>query len=160
MQSNTQNLASIKLSNGNDLNLSTSKHNKVLSAIVHEFASRFAKSSEVIYLGDTTNKDLYVDKKILKELGIPTNDCSILPDMIIYDRTKNRAFFIDAITSKGTITTGRAFELDEFLKKCKAGKIYFSAFLKRSEFTKQISNIAWKTHVWMADVPEHTIYYE
>ena len=94
-----QNLIPVKLSNGKVLKLSAGKHNEVQAAIVHEFAPRFAKSSEVIYLGDTANKDLYVDKKVLKELGIPINEHSKMPDVVIYDRGKNWLFLIEAVTS-------------------------------------------------------------
>lgn len=85
----TQILIPVKLSNGKTLKLSPGKHNIVQAAIVQDFAARFANGSSVLYLGDTANKDLYVDKKVLEELGIPVNQHSKLPDVIIYDHKKN-----------------------------------------------------------------------
>jgi len=67
------------------LKLSAGKHNEVQAAIVELFAPQFAKNGEVIYLGDTAKKDLYVDKLALKKLGIPIDEHSKLPDVVIYD---------------------------------------------------------------------------
>jgi hypothetical protein len=53
------------------------------------FAPRFSKGAEILYLGDTAKKDLYYDKETLEELNIPITQHSKLPDVIIYDRTKN-----------------------------------------------------------------------
>lgn len=152
-------LIPVKLSNGKTLKLSSGKHNEVQAAIVHNFAARFANSGSVLYLGDTAKKDLYVDEKMLKELGIPVNQHSKLPDVIIYDHTKNWLFLIEAVTSHGPVSPKRVVELEEFLKNCKAGKIYVTAFPDFAEFKKHSNNIAWETEVWLADVPEHMIHF-
>ena len=41
--------------NGKIIKLSSGKHNEVQAAIIEKFATRFAKDSEVLYLGDTAN---------------------------------------------------------------------------------------------------------
>ena len=112
-----------------------------------------------MYLGDTAKKDLYVDEKKLKELGIPVNQHSKLPDVIIYDHSKNWLFLIEAVTSHGPVSPKRIVELEAFLKDCKAGKIYVTAFPDFSEFKKHSNNIAWETEVWLADRPEHMIHF-
>jgi len=152
-------LIPIKLSNGKTLKLSAGKHNEVQAAIVHNFASRFANGGSVLYLGDTAKKDLYLDEKKLKELGIPVNQHRKLPDVIIYDHSKNWLFLIEAVTSHGPVSPKRIIELEEFLKDCKAAKIYVTAFPDFSEFKKHSNNIAWETEVWLADVPEHMIHF-
>jgi type II restriction enzyme len=152
-------LIPVKLSNGKTLKLSAGKHNEVQAAIVHKFAARFANGGSVLYLGDTAKKDLYADKKMLKELGIPINQHSKLPDVIIYDQTKNWLFLIEAVTSHGPVSPKRIIELEEFLKDCKAGKIYVTAFPDFAEFKKHSNNIAWETEVWLVDVPEHMIHF-
>lgn len=152
-------LIPVKLSNGRTLKLSSGKHNEVQAAIVHNFAARFANGGSVLYLGDTAKKDLYVDHKMLKELGIPVNQHSKLPDVIIYDHTKNWLFLIEAVTSHGPVSPKRVVELETFLKECKAGKIYVTAFPDFAEFKKHSNNIAWETEVWLADVPEHMIHF-
>jgi len=84
-----QTLVPVKLSNGKTIKLSAGKHNEVQAAIVHSFASRFANGGSILYLGDTAKKDLFVDEKKLKELGVPIDQHSKLPDVVIYDAKKN-----------------------------------------------------------------------
>ena len=149
----------IKLANGKVLQLSPGRHNEVQAAIIEEFASRFAKGSILLYLGDTENKDLHIERKLLKDIGIPITEHSKLPDVVIYDGAKNWLYLIEAVTSHGPMSPKRIIELDDFLKKCKVGKIYISAFPDFSEFKKHTSDIAWDTEVWIMEVPEHMIHF-
>ncbi len=149
----------VKLSNGKTLRLSAGKHNELQAAIVHDFAPRFANSGSILYLGDTAKKDLYVDESKLKELGIPVNQHSKLPDVIIYEQSKNWLFLVEAVTTHGPTSPKRIVELEEFLKNCKAGKIYVTAFPDFVEFKRHIANIAWETEIWLADAPEHMIHF-
>jgi type II restriction enzyme len=152
-------LIPVKLSNGKIIKLSPGKHNKVQQAIIQNFAPRFSKGAEILYLGDTAKKDLYSDEKILKELNIPITQHSKLPDVIIYDRPRNWLFLIEAVTSHGPVTPKRVIEIEEFLKNCKAGKVYVSAFPDFSEFKKHSSKIAWETEVWLVEAPDHMIHF-
>ncbi len=149
----------VTLANGTTLQLSPGRHNQVQAAIVEEFASRFAQGSSLLYLGDTENKDLYVDKGKLKSIGIPITEHSKLPDVVIFDESKNWLFLIEAVTSHGPMSPKRILELDKLLKNCKAGKIYVSAFPNFSEFKKHTNEIAWDTEVWIMDFPEHMIHF-
>ncbi len=149
----------IKLQDGRILQLSPGKHNEVQAAIVEEFASRFAKGSVLLYLGDTENKDLYVDKDKLESIGIPITEHSKLPDIVIYNEPKNWLYLIEAVTSHGPMSPKRVVELERFLNKCNAGKIYVSAFPDFSEFKKHTKNIAWDTEVWIMEFPDHMIHF-
>ncbi len=152
-------LIPIKLNNGKILKLSAGKHNEVQAAIVHQFAPRFAKGSEVLYIGDTANKDLYIVKKVLKELNISINEHSKLPDVILFDRQKNWLFLIEVVTSHGPISPKRLMELEELLKNCKAGMVYVTAFPDFAEFNKNSKNLAWDTEVWVMSFPDHMIHF-
>jgi len=152
-------LIPVKLSNGKILRLSAGKHNEVQAAIIHNFAARFANGGSVLYLGDTAKKNLYVDESMLKQLGIPVDQHGKLPDVIIYDSVKNWLFLIEAVTSHGPVSPKRIVELEEFLKECKAAKIYVTAFPDFAEFKKHSNNIAWETEVWLANIPEHMIHF-
>jgi type II restriction enzyme len=152
-------LIPVKLSNGKIIKLSAGKHNEVQRAIIQMFAPRFSKGAEILYLGDTTKKDLYYDEEILQELNIPITQHSKLPDVIIYDRIKNWLFLIEAVTSHGPVTPERVIEIEEFLKDCNAGRVYVSAFPDFAEFKKHTSSIAWETEVWLVEVPDHMIHF-
>jgi type II restriction enzyme len=149
----------LKLTDGRVLMLSPGKHNEVQAAIVEEFASRFAQNSELLYVGDTENKDLHIDREKLKSIGIPITEHSKLPDVVIYDQNKNWLYLIEAVTSHGPVSPKRIVQLEKFLKDCKVGKIYVSAFPDFSEFKKHTNNIAWDTEVWIMEFPEHMIHF-
>lgn len=149
----------IKLADGKVLQLSPGRHNEVQAAIIEEFASRFAKGSILLYLGDAENKNLHVESELLKNIGIPITEHSKLPDVVIYDGAKNWLYLIEAVTSHGPMSPKRIMELEDFLEECEAGKIYVSAFPDFSEFKKHTNDIAWDTEVWIMEFPEHMIHF-
>jgi hypothetical protein len=153
------NLIPVKLSNGKILKLSSGKHNQVQAAIVEQFAARFIRDGVLVYLGDTADKNLYVDKETLSQLGIPINQHGKLPDVVIYEPKRNWIFLIEAVSSHGPVSPKRLVELEKFLKKCKAGKIYVTAFPDFTEFKKHSKHIAWETEVWLVEAPDHMIHF-
>lgn len=149
----------VVLQNGEILKLSAGKHNEVQAAIVEQFAPRFANGGTLLYLGDTAKKDLFVDEKGLKDLGIPIGQHSKLPDVVIYDNKRTWLFLIEAVTSHGPVSPKRLLELEDFLKSCNVGKVYITAFPDMTEFKKHSNNIAWETEVWLMEVPDHMIHF-
>ncbi len=149
----------VTLQNGKKIKLSAGKHNEVQAAIVEQFAPRFANGGVLLYLGDTAKKDLHVNVQELKNLGIPIDQHSKLPDVVIFDNKRNWLFLIEAVTSHGPVSPKRLLELEEFLKDCKVGKVYVTAFPDMTEFKKHSNNIAWETEVWLMEVPDHMIHF-
>lgn len=149
----------VVLQSGEILKLSAGKHNEVQAAIVEQFAPRFANGGTLLYLGDTAKKDLFVDEKGLNDLGIPIDQHSKLPDVVIYDNKRKWLFLIEAVTSHGPVSPKRLLELEDFLKNCKVGKVYVTAFPDMKEFKKHSNNIAWETEVWLMEVPDHMIHF-
>ena len=144
---------------GKTLKLSPGKHNVVQAAVVTEFLKRFAPAGQVIYLGDTQTKNLFVDREPLMKLRIPIDKHSKLPDVIIYDLKRDWLFLIEAVTSHGPVTPTRVLQLEKLLTKCRSGRIYVSAFPDKAEFRKHVANIAWETEVWFVDDPAHMIHF-
>lgn len=144
--------------NGNDFQFSPGKHNQLQKAIIENFAPRFAGNSICLYVGDTTDKDLYVDHAMLKKLGFEINRHDKLPDVVLYRPDKDWLYFIEAVTSVGAISSKRVLEIERFTKNVKAGKIYVTAFLNIEFYRKFVKEIAWETEVWLADMPEHMIH--
>ena len=139
--------------------LSPGKHNILEVAVINEFAPRFAPSGTVLYLGDTQNKNLYLNETLLTKLKIPFDKHSKLPDVVLYLEKKKWLYLIEAVTSHGPVTPKRILELEKLLKDCSAGKIYVSAFPDFAEFKRHISAIAWETEVWISDRPGHLIHF-
>lgn len=149
----------VVLQNGEILKLSAGKHNEVQAAIVEQFAPRFANGGTLLYLGDTAKKNLFVDEKGLEDLRIPIDQHSKLPDVVIYDDKRKWLFLIEAVASHGPVSPKRLLELEDFLKNCKVGKVYVTAFPDMTEFKKHSNNIAWETEVWLMEVPDHMIHF-
>ena len=149
----------VKLPNGKTLKLSPGKHNEVQSAIIEQFLPEFANGSELLYLGDTEQKDLFPNNKIMKEIGIPIDQHSKLPDVVLYHREKNWLYLIEAVTSHGPVSPKRMVELEKMLVNCDAGKIYVTAFPDFTEFKKWSKKIAWETEIWIAEMPSHMIHF-
>jgi hypothetical protein len=149
----------ILLQDGQEFRLSPGKHNQVQKAIVEQFAARFAPGAELLYLGDTAKKNLVVNAKLLGELGIQMTDHDKLPDVVMYDRTRQWLFLIEAVTSHGPVSPKRIVDLEAIFAGCTAGLVYVSAFPDMAEFKKHAPNIAWETEVWLADIPNHLIHF-
>ena len=145
--------------NGAELTFSPGKHNKLQKAIIEDFAPIFAPGSEVLYVGDTDNKDLIKNKEKLSVLGIDMQDHTKLPDVVLYREDKNWIYFVESVTSVGPINDKRIIEIGEMTQECKSGKIYVTAFLDRETFRKFAHEIAFETEVWIANRPEHMIHY-
>jgi len=149
----------VVLPNGKTLKLSPGIHNEVQAAIVEQFRPEFAENSELLYLGDTENKNLYSDNKTMKDIGIPIDQHSKLPDVVLFDRKKNWLYLIEAVTSHGPVSPKRMIEMEKLLEKCDAGKIYVTAFLDFSDFKKWSKKIAWETEIWICEMPSHMIHF-
>lgn len=146
------------LVNGQEFSFSPGEHNALQKAIIEEFAARFAKGSEVIYVGDTENKDLIKNREALVAIGVNITDHDKLPDVVLYSQDKNWLYFVEAVTSVGPISAKRMQEIEAMAIGCTAGKIYVTAFPDKKIYKKFIGQLAWETEVWIADNPDHLIH--
>ena len=152
-------MPSLKLANGAGLTFSPGKHNELQIAIIKQFAPRFAPGSTLLFVGDTANKDLYIDVDGLKSLGISFDQHDKFPDVVLHDKKRNWLFLIEAVTSHGPVSPKRIIELEKVFENCKVGKVYVTAFPDFREFRKHTDDIAWETEVWLADFPDHMIHF-
>lgn len=149
----------VTLPNGSQLQLSPGKHNALEAAIVQDFMPRFAPGSEVLYLGDTVNKALYMGSAALSRLGVSLSQHDKLPDVVLFDAARNWLFLVEAVTTHGPVSPKRLTELKSVLDKSKAGLIFVSAFANIAAFKKHAQEIAWDTEVWLADMPDHLLHF-
>ncbi len=139
--------------------LSPGQHNELQKQVVSEFRKQFAKGAQLLYLGDTDHKSTHVDKAALRTLGIVITGHDKLPDVLLWDQTKNWLYLIEAVTTHGPVSPTRLVELEDMLRNCRAGRVYVSAFLSFRDFKKWAAQIAWETEVWIAERPEHMLHY-
>lgn len=149
----------VVLSDGKTLELSSGSHNNLQKLIIEEFLPRYGKGCQILYIGDTANKLLYLDEKLLKKLNFFELSHDKLPDIVAYDANRNWLYLIEAVHSSGSISEIRRLELERLTLNCTAEIIYITAFLSRTEFKKWVTEIAWETEVWIADNPDHLIHF-
>lgn len=128
-------------------------------AVIESFGPRFAPGSTLLYLGDSANKFVVFEREQLTKLGVPITTHDKLPDIILYEESRNRLHLIEAVTSHGPVSHKRLFEMEHLLKDCSMKRSYVSAFLNFAEYKRHTLQIAWDTEVWIAEVPEHMIHY-
>jgi type II restriction enzyme len=149
----------VSLPCGVALQLSSGEHNRLQKEIIEQFLPRFGNDCEVLYLGDTAKKLLYIKEDTLQQLKVFKLSHDELPDVIAYTKNKNWLFLIEAVHSAGPMSEIRVLELKNLLNECTAELIFVTAFLNRDTFRKWSMDIAWETEVWIAENPDHLIHF-
>lgn len=158
-KSRQQHRVPLILADGTEYHLSPGTHNQLQAPVVEEFGPRFAPGARLLYLGDTENKSLILDPEGFQELGIPAPKHDKLPDIVLYDEVPNRLFLIEAVTSHGPVSPKRYVELEEIFEVASVERFYVSAFPDFATFKNFLTEIAWETEVWLAEMPEHMIHF-
>ncbi|MGB3653841.1 MAG: BsuBI/PstI family type II restriction endonuclease, partial [Rivularia sp. (in: cyanobacteria)] len=73
-------LIPVTLASGQSLEFSPGKHNELQKAIIEEFLPRYGYGAELLYVGDTSNKLLYLESERLKNLKFFELSHGELPD--------------------------------------------------------------------------------
>jgi hypothetical protein len=140
--------------------LSPSGQNPLIRAIIEDFCSRFAAGAEAVYVGDTSSKtEVFYNRELLSSLAVSLDDHGKMPDVIVYLRSQNWLFLIEAVTSHGAITATRLVQLQKLFGACTAGLVFVTAFESRATMRRYLADIAWETEVWIAESPEHLIHF-
>ncbi len=157
--SRAQHKIPLKTPNGEVFYLSPGKHNILQAAVVSEFGPRFAPNATVLYIGDTEAKHVICNKSELALTGFPITEHDKLPDIILYLKSKNWLFLVEAVTSHGPVSPKRYKEIEEMCSNCSCDRIYVTAFPDSATFRKYACDIAWETEVWIAEQPDHMIHF-
>jgi BsuBI/PstI restriction endonuclease domain/BsuBI/PstI restriction endonuclease HTH domain len=149
----------VKINGNIDLVFSAGGHNALQKAIIENFLPIFGYGANVLYVGDTANKNLFMDQAGLKAISFFELANDKLPDVVAYSATKNWLYLVEAVTTANPITELRRLALIKASKGCKADLIFVTAFPDRATYRKFAKDIAWETEVWLADSPEHMIHF-
>ena len=154
------NLIPVILASGQNLEFSPGKHNELQKAIIEEFLPRYGYGAELLYVGDTSNKFLFLKSERLQNLKFFELSHGELPDIVAYSQQQNWLYLIEAVHSSGAITPVRLLELKRLTEECEADIIFVTAFLNRKTFRQFAPDIAWETEVWISEAPEHIIHFD
>lgn len=149
----------ITIAQGVDLKLSAGEHNVLQKKIIEDFLPTFGMGAELLYIGDTEDKYLFLQEDKLRKIGFFELEHEELPDIVAYSEGKNLLFMIEAVHSAGPMSEVRVRKLLRQLEECQATLVFVTAFLDKKTFRKWVVDIAWETEVWIADAPEHMIHF-
>jgi len=144
---------------GGELRFTPGEHNELQKAVIEGFLPRYGFGAEILYIGDTADKFLLLEKDRLAALFFPELAHEELPDVIAYSAERNWLFLIEAVHSSGPISPVRLEQLRDLTKACSADAVYVTAFLDRATFRKFAPDIAWETEVWIAEAPDHMVHF-
>lgn len=150
---------SVRVAQGVQLDLSPGAHNILQRNIIENFLAIFGFGAEVLYVGDTANKGLFVNQKKLAELKFFELAHDELPDVVAYSQARNWLYLIEAVTTANPITELRRKSLLDLTCACSANVIFITAFPDRVTYRRFAKDVAWETEVWIADAPEHMIHF-
>lgn len=149
----------IEVAPGKTITLSPGGQNILVERIIDDFCGVFTPGGKMLYVGDTAEKFAYLDKALLKALGVVIESHGKMPDVVVYHEKKNWLILIEAVTSHGPVNPKRMNELKNLFKGCKAGLVFVTAFLDRESMFKYLDEISWETEVWVAESPTHLIHF-
>lgn len=87
-------LITMKVPGGTSISFSPGRHNELQVMIIKEFRPRFCPDSEVLYVGDTARKMLFVKGVTLKRLNMQITEHDKLPDVVLYNEKKRQLLSI------------------------------------------------------------------
>ena len=149
----------VKISNRKKIELTPGEHNKLMKAVIEDFAPRFTPGGQVMYVGDTGDKWAWFDEAAFKQLGLKLPARGKMPDAVIYYRKKDWLVLVEVVTSHGPVDAKRRDELAQLFKKVRDKIVYVTAFATRSEMVTYLTEISWETEVWVAEAPTHLIHF-
>jgi hypothetical protein len=149
----------VQVPGGGDLTLSPGDHSELIKSIIEQFGPRFVPGAHLIYAGDTGQKVGCFDHVALARLGVTVDQHGKMPDVVLYDPTRDWMILAEAVTSHGPVDGKRHGELSALFANATPGLVYVSAFPDRATMRKYLADIAWETEVWAADAPTHLIHF-
>jgi type II restriction enzyme len=147
------------LPSGVKLKFSNGEHNILQKRVIEEFLPRYGFDADLLYVGDTADKYLFVNKELLENLGLPQIAHEDLPDILAYSKQRKWIYLIEAVHSFGPISETRLLHLKNITQKAKCDIVYVTAFNDVKTFKKFATEIAWETEVWIAENPDHMIHF-
>lgn len=148
----------VTLPGGAALTLKAGGQNVLIKAMIEDFCGFFIPGGEVVYIGDADAKLMHFDEERLASLGVTVDTHGKLPDLVVYQPSRNWLFLMEAASSHGPVDAKRHGELAKLFGESTAGLVYVSCFPDRGTMRKFLTELAWETEAWCASDPTHMIH--
>jgi len=125
--------------------------------VLEKFAPRFAPHSVAIFV---KGRSPLINLNVLGRLGLSADCREKWPDVMLYVPKKKQLYFIQVFGSCGLISLERRQELASLLSNSRIRCRYISVFRNLKTYSRHAQDIAWDTHVWLAEMPDHMIHHD
>lgn len=158
----TRNLTRIPvtLPGGKELTLGGGGQNVLIKQMIDDFCAYFIPGGEVLYIGDADEKLMHFDADKFASLGVTVDTHGQLPDLVVYQESKNWLFLMEAASTHGPVDAKRYGELKDLFAGSTAGLVYVSCFPDRKTMRKFLADLAWESEVWCAEDATHMIHFD
>lgn len=158
----TRNLTRIPvtLPGGKELTLGGGGQNVLIKQMIDDFCAYFIPGGEVLYIGDADEKLMHFDADKFASLGVTVDTHGQLPDLVVYQESKNWLFLMEAASTHGPVDAKRYGELKDLFAGSTAGLVYVSCFPDRRTMRKFLADLAWESEVWCAEDATHMIHFD
>ena len=146
------------LPGGQELTLGGGGQNVLIKQMIDDFCAYFIPGGEVLYIGDADEKLMHFDEAKLAALGVTVDTHGKLPDLVVYQKSTNWLFLMEAASTHGPVDAKRHGELQALFSGSAAGLVYVSCFPDRATMRKFLADLAWETEAWCASDPTHMIH--
>lgn len=148
----------VTLPGGVELTLGGGGQNILIKHMIDGFCAYFIPGGEVLYIGDADEKLMHFNEEKLADLGVVVNTHGKLPDLVVYQESKNWLFLMEAASTHGPVDAKRHGELQTLFSGSTAGLVFVSCFPDRATMRKFLTELAWETEAWCASDPTHMMH--
>lgn len=141
-----------------ELVLSPGDHNIIEKFIVEDIFPKISPDFQLVYVGDTKLKNLFINQHICKIIGLNIDVHTKIPDVIGYDNTSKTILLFEAVASSGPIDDLRKKELLEIFHDWPHNIIFGTTFLSQKLFQSFSTTIASGTTAYIIESRKQITY--
>jgi len=155
----------ITLPSGESRRMESGPSSRIAKSVVEEFAPRFLNEPSVLWVSQSRKKSVVQDQELMQRLGLPIDQKSLLPDMILADLSANNhlLIFVEVVATDGPIDEQRKELLLELAKPAGYSEqqiVFVTAFEDRGSapLRKTFTELAKDSIVWCRSEPDLLIW--
>ncbi len=152
----------MQLPGGASRSLAAGGSSLILKGVIEALAPRLLEQPSVLIISESREHVDVIDARLLRRLGIGVDAARLLPDALLFDAGPGSFWLVEAVYTAGAIDEARKAALIEWVSAqnldpdtCR----FLSAFVSRTAqpFRQLVAALAWGTHVWFLDEPQHVM---
>jgi hypothetical protein len=155
----------VTLPSGESRRMESGPSSRIAKSVVEEFAPRFLNEPSVLWISQSRKKSVVQDQELMQGLGLPIDQKSLLPDMILADLIADNHLlvFVEVVATDGPIDEQRKELLLKLAKQAGYSEqqiVFVTAFEDRGSapLRKKLTELAKDSIVWCRSEPDLLIW--